>query len=80
MENVWGFSVHNIHRHGWLKSVLYIMMPWLYGCWCFVISVFQMENGAEVEAEPKKDYSIMPLLAAPPQVGQRIAFKVRTQA
>ncbi|XP_008328853.1 coilin [Cynoglossus semilaevis] len=35
-----------------------------------------IQNGAEVEAAPKKDYSIMPLLAAPPQVGQRIAFKL----
>lgn len=25
---------------------------------------------------PKQDYNSMPLLAAPPQVGQRIAFKV----
>uniref|UniRef100_A0A4W6FV73 Uncharacterized protein n=1 Tax=Lates calcarifer TaxID=8187 RepID=A0A4W6FV73_LATCA len=34
--------------------------------------VFQ--NGAE--SAPKLDYSSMPLLAAPPQVGQRIAFKL----
>lgn len=26
---------------------------------------------------PKKDYSALPLLAAPPQVGERIAFKVK---
>uniref|UniRef100_A0AAQ6IIR3 Coilin tudor domain-containing protein n=1 Tax=Anabas testudineus TaxID=64144 RepID=A0AAQ6IIR3_ANATE len=34
--------------------------------------VFQ--NGAE--STPKQDYSSMPLLAAPPQVGQKIAFKL----
>ncbi|KAG7505290.1 hypothetical protein JOB18_028327 [Solea senegalensis] len=33
-----------------------------------------LQNGAEVA--PKKDYSSMPLLAAPPQVGQKIAFKL----
>ncbi|XP_075879790.1 coilin [Nelusetta ayraudi] len=32
------------------------------------------QNGAE--SAPKKDYSSMPLLAAPPKVGQRIAFKL----
>ncbi|NXO78996.1 COIL protein, partial [Sitta europaea] len=26
---------------------------------------------------PKRDYSVLPLLAAPPQVGERIAFKVK---
>ncbi|KFZ48438.1 Coilin, partial [Antrostomus carolinensis] len=31
-----------------------------------------VQNPAEV---PKRDYSVLPLLAAPPQVGQRIAFK-----
>nr|XP_033501059.1 coilin isoform X4 [Epinephelus lanceolatus] len=31
-------------------------------------------NGAE--GAPKQDYSSMPLLAAPPQVGQKIAFKL----
>ncbi|XP_030580805.1 coilin [Archocentrus centrarchus] len=30
----------------------------------------------EAESVPKKDYSSMPLLAAPPQVGQSIAFKL----
>uniref|UniRef100_A0A3Q0RWT3 Coilin p80 n=1 Tax=Amphilophus citrinellus TaxID=61819 RepID=A0A3Q0RWT3_AMPCI len=30
----------------------------------------------EAESVPTKDYSSMPLLAAPPQVGQRIAFKL----
>ncbi|XP_054702627.1 coilin isoform X2 [Grus americana] len=30
------------------------------------------ENPVEV---PKRDYSVLPLLAAPPQVGERIAFK-----
>ncbi|XP_053195094.1 coilin [Scomber japonicus] len=33
-----------------------------------------LQNG--VESAPKQDYSSMPLLAAPPQVGQRIAFKL----
>uniref|UniRef100_UPI0037E6FDE2 coilin n=1 Tax=Semicossyphus pulcher TaxID=241346 RepID=UPI0037E6FDE2 len=33
-----------------------------------------LQNGAE--NAPKKDYSSMPLLAAPPQVGQKIAFKL----
>ncbi|TKS92351.1 Coilin Sphere organelles protein SPH-1 [Collichthys lucidus] len=33
-----------------------------------------IQNGAE--SAPKQDYSTMPLLAAPPQVGQRIAFKL----
>ncbi|XP_070787240.1 coilin-like, partial [Enoplosus armatus] len=33
-----------------------------------------LQNGAE--SAPKQDYSSMPLLAAPPQVGQRIAFKL----
>uniref|UniRef100_A0A1A7Z7B4 Coilin p80 n=2 Tax=Iconisemion striatum TaxID=60296 RepID=A0A1A7Z7B4_9TELE len=32
-----------------------------------------VQNG---ECVPKKDYSPMPLLAAPPQVGQKIAFKL----
>ncbi|XP_053938930.1 coilin isoform X2 [Cuculus canorus] len=31
-----------------------------------------VQNPAEV---PKRDYSVLPLLAAPPQVGERIAFK-----
>ncbi|XP_061311359.1 coilin [Pezoporus flaviventris] len=31
-----------------------------------------VQNPVEV---PKRDYSVLPLLAAPPQVGQRIAFK-----
>ncbi|XP_044037993.1 coilin [Siniperca chuatsi] len=30
----------------------------------------------EAESAPKQDYSSMPLLAAPPQVGQKIAFKL----
>uniref|UniRef100_A0A8C0EGH4 Coilin n=1 Tax=Bubo bubo TaxID=30461 RepID=A0A8C0EGH4_BUBBB len=34
-------------------------------------SVF-VQNPVEV---PKRDYSVLPLLAAPPQVGERIAFK-----
>ncbi|CAJ1076702.1 coilin [Xyrichtys novacula] len=33
-----------------------------------------IENGSE--SVPKLDYSSMPLLAAPPQVGQKIAFKL----
>ncbi|XP_067426524.1 coilin [Thunnus thynnus] len=33
-----------------------------------------LQNG--VESAPKKDYSSMPQLAAPPQVGQKIAFKL----
>ncbi|KAM7372582.1 hypothetical protein PAMP_009740 [Pampus punctatissimus] len=33
-----------------------------------------LQNG--VESAPKPDYSSMPLLAAPPQVGQKIAFKL----
>ncbi|XP_035036142.2 coilin [Hippoglossus stenolepis] len=33
-----------------------------------------VQNG--VESGPKQDYSSLPLLAAPPQVGQRIAFKL----
>ncbi|XP_022595506.1 coilin [Seriola dumerili] len=33
-----------------------------------------IQNGAE--SAPKQDYSCMPLLAAPPQVGQKIAFKL----
>ncbi|XP_034450186.1 coilin [Hippoglossus hippoglossus] len=33
-----------------------------------------IQNG--VESGPKQDYSSLPLLAAPPQVGQRIAFKL----
>ncbi|XP_031173921.1 coilin [Sander lucioperca] len=33
-----------------------------------------LQNAAE--AAPKRDYSSMPLLAAPPQVGQKIAFKL----
>uniref|UniRef100_A0A3Q3IEC1 Uncharacterized protein n=1 Tax=Monopterus albus TaxID=43700 RepID=A0A3Q3IEC1_MONAL len=33
-----------------------------------------IQNGAE--SAPKPDYSSMPLLAAPPQVGQKIAFKL----
>ncbi|XP_058508505.1 coilin [Solea solea] len=33
-----------------------------------------LQNRAELA--PKKDYSSMPLLAAPPQVGQKIAFKL----
>ncbi|KAG7221980.1 hypothetical protein INR49_028263 [Caranx melampygus] len=33
-----------------------------------------IQNGAE--NAPEKDYSTMPLLAAPPQLGQRIAFKL----
>ncbi|XP_059203703.1 coilin isoform X2 [Centropristis striata] len=33
-----------------------------------------LENGAE--AAPKRDYSSMPLLAAPPPPGQKIAFKL----
>ncbi|XP_068587680.1 coilin [Cebidichthys violaceus] len=33
-----------------------------------------LQNGAE--GAPKPDYSSMPLLAAPPQVGQKIAFKL----
>ncbi|XP_031727002.1 coilin [Anarrhichthys ocellatus] len=33
-----------------------------------------LQNGAE--DAPKPDYSSMPLLAAPPQVGQKIAFKL----
>ncbi|XP_062264870.1 coilin [Platichthys flesus] len=33
-----------------------------------------IQNG--VEPGPKQDYSSLPLLAAPPQVGQRIAFKL----
>jgi hypothetical protein len=35
------------------------------------MSVFQ--NPVE---PPKKDYSLLPLLAAAPQVGEKIAFKV----
>ncbi|XP_076609277.1 coilin [Chaetodon auriga] len=31
---------------------------------------------SRAESAPKQDYSSMPLLAAPPQVGQRIAFKL----
>ncbi|NWX68824.1 COIL protein, partial [Alca torda] len=31
-----------------------------------------VQNAVEV---PKRDYSVLPLLAAPPQVGERIAFK-----
>ncbi|XP_070837518.1 coilin [Chaetodon trifascialis] len=31
---------------------------------------------SQAESAPKQDYSSMPLLAAPPQVGQRIAFKL----
>ncbi|NWH26193.1 COIL protein, partial [Grus americana] len=31
-----------------------------------------VQNPVEV---PKRDYSVLPLLAAPPQVGERIAFK-----
>ncbi|XP_015252914.1 PREDICTED: coilin [Cyprinodon variegatus] len=34
----------------------------------------------EAEQAPLKDYNSMPLLAAPPQVGQKIAFKVRLLA
>lgn len=33
-----------------------------------------LKNGEE--SAPKADYSSMPLLAGPPQVGQKIAFKV----
>ncbi|XP_072225318.1 coilin [Leuresthes tenuis] len=33
-----------------------------------------LQNGAE--SVPKQDYNSMPLLAAPPQVGQKIAFKL----
>ncbi|XP_045930854.1 coilin [Micropterus dolomieu] len=33
-----------------------------------------LQNGAE--SAPKQDYSSMPLLAAPPQVGQKIVFKL----
>ncbi|EOB06671.1 Sphere organelles protein SPH-1, partial [Anas platyrhynchos] len=33
---------------------------------------FLVQNAVEV---PKRDYSVLPLLAAPPQVGERIAFK-----
>ncbi|NXL45964.1 COIL protein, partial [Podilymbus podiceps] len=32
-----------------------------------------VQNPVEV---PKRDYSVLPLLAAPPQVGERIAFKL----
>ncbi|KAM6966400.1 coilin [Tautogolabrus adspersus] len=35
---------------------------------------FVIQN--RTESVPKKDYSSMPLLAAPPQVGQKIAFKL----
>ncbi|NXS04787.1 COIL protein, partial [Oxylabes madagascariensis] len=31
-----------------------------------------VQNPVEI---PKRDYSVLPLLAAPPQVGERIAFK-----
>uniref|UniRef100_A0A8C2UFF1 Coilin n=1 Tax=Coturnix japonica TaxID=93934 RepID=A0A8C2UFF1_COTJA len=34
--------------------------------------LFVLQNAVDV---PKRDYSVLPLLAAPPQVGQRIAFK-----
>uniref|UniRef100_A0A8B9D3H6 Coilin n=1 Tax=Anser cygnoides TaxID=8845 RepID=A0A8B9D3H6_ANSCY len=34
---------------------------------------FLVQNAVEV---PKRDYSVLPLLAAPPQVGERIAFKM----
>ncbi|OXB77031.1 UNVERIFIED_CONTAM: hypothetical protein H355_014853 [Colinus virginianus] len=34
--------------------------------------LFVSQNAVDV---PKRDYSVLPLLAAPPQVGQRIAFK-----
>ncbi|NWV66198.1 COIL protein, partial [Malurus elegans] len=33
-----------------------------------------IQNPVEI---PKRDYSVLPLLAAPPQVGERIAFKVK---
>lgn len=36
--------------------------------------LFVSQNPVEV---PKRDYSVLPLLAAPPQVGERIAFKVK---
>ncbi|NXA92210.1 COIL protein, partial [Melanocharis versteri] len=36
-------------------------------------SVF-VQNPVEI---PKRDYSVLPLLAAPPQVGERIAFKLK---
>lgn len=36
--------------------------------------LFVSQNAVEV---PKRDYSVLPLLAAPPQVGERIAFKVK---
>ncbi|XP_042360953.1 coilin [Plectropomus leopardus] len=45
---------------------------------CLIDSLSNMsvllQNGAE--GAPEKDYSSMPLLAAPPQVGQKIAFKL----
>ncbi|NXE62400.1 COIL protein, partial [Calcarius ornatus] len=34
-----------------------------------------VQNPVEI---PKRDYSVLPLLAAPPQVGERIAFKVNS--
>lgn len=39
-----------------------------------MLSLNVLQNGAVTAARP--DYSSMPLLAAPPQVGQKIAFKV----
>lgn len=36
--------------------------------------LFVSQNPVEA---PKRDYSVLPLLAAPPQVGERIAFKVK---
>lgn len=36
--------------------------------------LFVSQNPVDV---PKRDYSMLPLLAAPPQVGERIAFKVK---
>ncbi|POI21627.1 hypothetical protein CIB84_014626 [Bambusicola thoracicus] len=39
-----------------------------------VQQLFVLQNAADA---PKRDYTVLPLLAAPPQVGERIAFKVK---
>uniref|UniRef100_A0A669PNZ6 Coilin n=1 Tax=Phasianus colchicus TaxID=9054 RepID=A0A669PNZ6_PHACC len=37
------------------------------------VPLFVLQNAVDI---PKRDYSVLPLLAAPPQVGERIAFKL----
>uniref|UniRef100_A0A8C9YWL6 Coilin p80 n=1 Tax=Sander lucioperca TaxID=283035 RepID=A0A8C9YWL6_SANLU len=52
---------------------LHLWCTWKHG---HCVSCHEGTLYEKAEAAPKRDYSSMPLLAAPPQVGQKIAFKL----